>query len=585
MGLLRSGNILSWNKLKKTKEIIKNRGIDQFFTVYTRNKDNVTPKKAFGKELELITVIKTGNKYKLYCGSEKIISKVEDSSVEYARYMVEINNLIPYDDKTIKCVEDGIIKGISDIEKITEDNVSIIMMPCFPCMNFQYFYDLVPLTDDITLSLNFPDNAITQHKRFESFTKNIRNRRGKKPEGYIEVMDDINTKFDEYNKYIHIDSMGQGMGCCGLQVTMQGKTIAEARYVYDMMGILGPLLLRLTRGTPCANGKLLKTETRWEMLEMSVDCRKTEERGSECMYSNKYKEYPYSKKIPKSRCSPFDLFISNDARNLDKYNDTNPPIHVPIFNKLIKKGVDEKLSRHVASLFIRDPIVSYDETDESTFDDFENIQSSNWRSVRFKVPTESSDKDLRGWKVEVRPMEMQATPFENAAFIYFTYLTVQAILQYNLNFYIPVSKVDTNFIRANHFIRKASDYKFKLSEDEQKFWYRSNFDSNEEAQICEGTIKDIFIGSESEKGILYYIYKVIDENFFDHRDFLLKYIKFIEDKINNKYLSYGDWIRKFIINHTDYKQDSKISDKILQDLIEKIINIRKENNLDYLKNI
>ncbi|WUR04855.1 glutamate-cysteine ligase [Vairimorpha necatrix] len=584
MGLLRSGNILTWNRLWKTREIIKNKGIDQFIIVYNRNKDNITTVKAFGEELELIAVIKNEGTYKLYCGGEKIIGKAENTSVEYGRYMIEISPKNTYDESTIDKVENGITSSIKGIEEVSEPDVYIIMMPCFPYMHYKNFYDTKPLTSDVTLSLNFPDNAITQHKRFESFTENIRNRRGKKIDGYIEVMEDINLINDNLNKYIHIDSMGQGMGCCGLQVTIQGKTIDEARYVYDMMGALGPVLLRLTRGTPCANGKLLNTETRWEMLEMSVDCRVNDERGSESIYSNVDNEYEYSQKIPKSRFSPFDLFISNDKRNLDNYNDTNPPIHNPIYSKLIKNGIDHKLSMHIASLFIRDPVVSYEETNEQTFDDFENIQSSNWRSVRFKIPIERMPKDLRGWKVEVRPMEIQATAFENAAFIYLVYLTIQAILEYDLNFYIPISLVDANFFNANRFIRKSSDYQSKLQEDDQKFFYRKNITDANEAEVCEGTVKDIFLGTEESQGILHFVYKIIDDKYSAHSEFLKKYINFIEDKINNKYLSLSDYIRKFVITHPDYKNDSVLSDVILNELIENMVKIRQNNNTDYLKN-
>jgi glutamate--cysteine ligase catalytic subunit len=47
-------------------------------------------------------------------------------------------------------------------------------------------------------------------------------------------------------------------------------------------------------------------------------------------------------------------------------------------------------------------------------------------------------------------MEVQMTDFENAAFAVFVVLLSRAILSFNLNFYIPISKVNpcvtfTNF--------------------------------------------------------------------------------------------------------------------------------------------
>lgn len=68
----------------------------------------------------------------------------------------------------------------------------------------------------------------------------------------------------------------------------------------------------------------------------------------------------------------------------------------------------------------------------------QNIQSTNWQTVRFKPPPAGSSI---GWRVEFRPMEVQMTDFENAAFAVFIVLLSRAILHYSLNFYIPISKV------------------------------------------------------------------------------------------------------------------------------------------------
>lgn len=49
-----------------------------------------------------------------------------------------------------------------------------------------------------------------------------------------------------------------------------------------------------------------------------------------------------------------------------------------------------------------------------------------------------------GWRVEFRPMEVQLTDFENAAYAVFIILLTRAILKFKLGFYIPISKVDEN---------------------------------------------------------------------------------------------------------------------------------------------
>ena len=122
-------------------------------------------------------------------------------------------------------------------------------------------------------------------------------------------------------------------------------------------------------------------------------------------------------------------------------------------------GMDERLSTHFAHLFIRDPIVIFqetlDEAPEGKADHFEasyapqvlpnhgtdlrqNLQSTNWQHMRFKPPPPGGNI---GWRVEFRSMEIQLTDFENAAFAIFNVLLTRVILSYNLNLYVPISKV------------------------------------------------------------------------------------------------------------------------------------------------
>lgn len=46
-------------------------------------------------------------------------------------------------------------------------------------------------------------------------------------------------------------------------------------------------------------------------------------------------------------------------------------------------------------------------------------------------------------------MEMQATDAENAAFVVFVVLVTRVILAFDLNLYIPLSKVDDNMKKAH----------------------------------------------------------------------------------------------------------------------------------------
>merc|ERR1712151_1126236 len=116
---------------------------------------------------------------------------------------------------------------------------------------------------------------------------------------------------------------------------------------------------------------------------------------------------------------------------------------------------DPALAQHVAHLFIRDPLVVFhgaiqEVDDETQTEHFESIQSTNWQSVRWKPPPprDSPNDPHIGWRTEFRSMEMQMTDFENAAFSVFIVLLQRVILTFDLNLYIPISKVDANMQRA-----------------------------------------------------------------------------------------------------------------------------------------
>ena len=70
-----------------------------------------------------------------------------------------------------------------------------------------------------------------------------------------------------------MDHMGYGMGNCALQTTYLSIDMNHARLLYDQLAILAPLFTALTAGSPAFNGKLADWDTKWDCLEMSVDCR------------------------------------------------------------------------------------------------------------------------------------------------------------------------------------------------------------------------------------------------------------------------------------------------------------------------
>jgi len=243
---------------------------------------------------------------------------------------------------------------------------------------------------------------------------------------------------------------------------------------------------------------------------------------------------------------------------------------------LIDNNVDDLLAKHIAHLFIRDPIVIFNELlnqdDSKSMDHFENIQSTNWQTLRFKPPPSNSDI---GWRVEFRSMEVQLTDFANAAFSIFIVLLTRTILAFNLNFYIPISKVDENMKTAQ--VRDAARTK--------KFWFRKNIiptdsvfedensihGNNEDEDAYElMTINEIFNGN-SEKdfmGLIPLIRSYLSSIRLDTNTFssLERYLYFISKRASGELVTDAVWIRNFIRSHKDYKQDSVVKSSIVYDL-------------------
>ena len=137
--------------------------------------------------------------------------------------------------------------------------------------------------------------------------------------------------------------------------------------------------------------------------------------------------------------------------------------------QVLHEAVDRRLAHHIASLFVRDPIPTYDhEHEEAGFDPkatmahFENLQSTNWNSMRFKPPPSLTSPI--GWRVEFRTMDIQLTDFENASLIVLLSMITNVANHFDLDFIMPLSKIDENMERAH--MRDAAST--------QKFWFKIN---------------------------------------------------------------------------------------------------------------
>ncbi|KRH92708.1 Gamma-glutamylcysteine synthetase, partial [Pseudoloma neurophilia] len=177
-----------------------------------------------------------------------------------------------------------------------------------------------------------------------------------------------------------------------------------------------------------------------------------------------YKKSTQKPTIRKSKFSCSDMFISEYA---SQFNDTEVSFKQEHLNYLVNQKVDVTMAKYIASLFIRDPLVNIKEyecenEDEESIYKFLNIQSNNFKSTMLKLPIDD------GWRVELRSIEIQVTPYENYCIIIFVTLLVEwvrsiyqeklAEKKTNIGFYIPMSLVEKNFARAGISRHSSDDF-------------------------------------------------------------------------------------------------------------------------------
>ncbi|GAA96984.1 uncharacterized protein L969DRAFT_54002 [Mixia osmundae IAM 14324] len=648
MGLLVLGTPFDWAEAEKYAEHVRDHGVLQFLAIWNRLKDRVGDGLLWGDEIEYVVVSfdEEHQNARLSLRQTEILNQLkadEDRArldaplanmvmptfhPEYGRYMLESTPGAPYGAtlRDLLSVETNMrFRRQLARQKMKRHEVPITMTS-FPRLGVKGVF-LDPHhepTGQASHSLFLPDEMINPHVRFPTLSANIRRRRGSKVAMNMPIYRDSRTPqpfidpaipwdrdvFPEDREaregaalpdHIYMDAMGFGMGCCCLQITFQACSVAEARRVYDALVPLGPIMLALTAAAPIFRGYLADVDCRWNVIAGSVDDRTEEERGLRPLSKSKYR-------IPKSRYDSVDSYISNDPMNRPEYNDNDMPINDKVRQQLLSAGLDELLANHIAHLFIRDPIVIFAETlnqdDSVSSDHFENLQSTNWQTLRFKPPPPGSDI---GWRVEFRSMEVQLTDFENAAFSVFIVLLTRAILSFGLNFYMPISKVDENMGIAHK--RNACK--------EQKFWFRKDVFSNRGRSVSKRSgapsgsrerpdspvssrpssrastpslpaspelrpvdeeyeamsIDEIINGKDDGfPGLLGLIRGYLNSLNVDisTRCELAKYFDLISQRANGTLVTQATWIRQFVHAHPDYKHDSVVSQKINYDLCKQM---------------
>lgn len=621
MGLLSAGVPLDWEDMAQWQDHVRKYGVQQFIKLYNRLKDEKGRVLKWGDEVEYIIVKldHAARQTRVSLRAEELLGvltrpetlKQEEeertgrassrqlASVwrpEYGAYMVEGTPGSPYGGgmSFFNTVEHNMRMRRQEVEghlAADEICVSLSTYPRLGCPDFTYPPAAPnPLSpDSITQSLFWPTEAIfLGHPRFARLSANIRQRRGEKvainvpifkdeltPSPFVEdfsqLGDDGSSAAAALPDHVYMDAMGFGMGLCCLQVTFQADNISEARDLYDQLAPLCPILLALTAASPAHRGYLVDTDCRWNIISAAVDDRTREERGLEPLKTNKFV-------IPKSRYDSIDSYLSANSKKWEGYNDIQIICDEEIYRSLVEGGVDELMAKHVAHLFIRDSVSLFREKireggdyEDNDTDHFENIQSTNWQTMRFKPPPPG---DTIGWRVEFRPCELQISDFENAAVVCFVVLLTRAILSYKWNLLMPISLVDENMKRAQKRDAVLN----------QKFYWRKDIftasDKTQEPHIEEMSVDEIFNGipGSDYQGLIALVREYLrgqDDVEADTMCTLSNYWQLLSQRASGRLMTNARWIRQFIRAHPEYRKDSRVPEGTLYDLMVAIDQIQR----------
>jgi glutamate--cysteine ligase catalytic subunit len=324
--------------------------------------------------------------------------------------MVEVTPRSPYG---------STVKDMMDIERslqlrrkrlhsrLTADEIapSISIFPMIGVSGYPHTINRDGQVNNISNSQYISDRVINPHPRFGALTHNIRLRRSSninisvpletEPSSQLRRLDssiskstedveeteddddDDDTDDGHAPNAVHMDAMAFGMGCCCLQVTIQTRDELESRYLTDQLSILSPLLHALSAATPIIKGRLLATDTRWDIISQSVDDRTPTEldpTGGTVPASAITADDPPPPLVcgdpmmagngsslqTQSRYSQIPLYIARassagDVDRLDHLNDLRVSMDDTAYSMLVgEEGrVDPILARYIAHLFTR----------------------------------------------------------------------------------------------------------------------------------------------------------------------------------------------------------------------------------------
>ncbi|KAJ4453649.1 putative Glutamate--cysteine ligase catalytic subunit [Paratrimastix pyriformis] len=616
MGFLSTlGRPLHWSEIQPHVARIKQEAAEQFVRRFLAHSRESKEQLLFGDECEymLIEFTEEGN-VSLCLDAYEILSRLHDASnhsehitdwsPEYARYMLEGCPSTPYGSLADVILFEWNMRMRREQIRThlgrTQHLVSLAVYPRLgrtphpPCRSPVVLVVPTPASgaaegswDGISLhpdqrsmaqrnpasrSYFAPDTMIYPHPRFGALTCNIRLRRGRKVSINVPLFIDVKTDprqlFGEEDQLpgvcpgcIPMDAQVFGMGCCGLQCTLQCAHLEEARFLYDQLVVLAAPMLALTAASPYFRGLLTDTDCRFDAIAQS--------------------------EFPTSRYGPATLFISNQGA---PFNDIRVPTDPSVLATCHRAGIDENFSRYVANVLARDPLVVYEgaiHMDPATHSShFQTISSTDWTTVRLKVPSQPGES----WRVEFRPMEMQLTDFENAAFVALVVLLSRAILAFHLDFYIPMSLTHRNLQRAQardaiqtqccSFRRYTGDFPHQEGGALEPCLERN--------PLVELTIDEIVNGKGGVfPGLATFVRRYLSSiELNDHvASHIRRYVQFISDKAAGRIPTTAQWLRNAVRRHPTYQQNSVVTPGITADLLQSIVAMEEGRSPELARNL
>lgn len=560
-------------------------GLQQFAQLYHEYKDIVIDRDLlkWGDELESMILYAPQNDLticQVHVIAEEMVGKLKNDfkknnnfgafQREYVKFVIESIPKYPYRTNTndLLCVETNMLHRRAMIESLLNSNSEYLSGLCsFPLVGITKTSDrnIGTVKDQSDLiDLLVCKNLIYQNP----YNFEIRSKRS--------VSLNIPIFQDKYTREecINIDSLVYGASCVTVQATIECSSLEECKFIYDQFGIITPILMALGAATPYFKGKLTNLDGRWDVVCACCDDRTMHEKQT--------------KKFVKGRWSTISTFLSERS---NKYNDIKLNYIKKHYDYLVNNkfwcSKDDLLAKHIASLFIRDPLLvrkkdvnfisKYGSNDGDNDNDNDNLkrniydkfQFTNWHNVRLKAPlidnaTEKKENSF-SWRVEIRPIARQITEYENAyaSFVIFIMLLTKAILFYKLNFYMCLSKVDINCQKAVKIdaVRK------------EKFWWRTDSKAD---TIDEMSISDIFCNKNNGlltivESYIYHCKKYSDKEIEKIKEYLI----LIKLRSNGQLLTTAQFLRQYILNHKLYKHDSIICQTLTRsmcDMIQNIIN-------------